>query len=296
MSALASELPFWHFDEDLMVYSDGSIGGGFKLKGFDISCVTAEEINGFSENLEDLLTSCGDGLKLQVFYKLSPNLKKIIDEHEEVSKDSPEVYRPVVDARLKLLRENLEVKKYFLPEIYFFVRSKPFAYKKQKLFDNNKKFRKLNLDDYSDFKEKFLRSLRATESSLHSLKLEPELLSADKWYELCFSYLNLERSEKFKVPVLKKMDDLFSESLSSQLVMTDLLSNKEGIELGKYRFKTITLKSLPEGQSFASMIDSFTKLPFHFWLSQNIHILDQAKEKTKASASKKNCALYGGWQ
>jgi len=46
-------------------------------------------------------------------------------------------------------------------------------------------------------------------------------------------------------------------------------------EIGKYHFKTLTLKNLPEGYSFSSMVDGLLKgLPFHFWLSQSIEILD----------------------
>jgi len=44
-------------------------------------------------------------------------------------------------------------------------------------------------------------------------------------------------------------------------------------------FKTITLKTLPEGFTYSAMINEFTNLPFHFWISQNIQVLDQNKEQ-----------------
>ena len=281
MSTLINEIPFWHFDENLMVFNDGSLGGGYKLGGLDISCATPEVINRFSQNLENLLISSGDGLRLQVFYKLTPNLKEIIDEHEAISKDAPEVYKPVSKARLSLFKSELKDKRYFKPEIYFFVRSAPFAYKKQFLFDDNKKFKKISVEDYKDHKDKFLRALKQIESSLRSASLDPEELSQNEWFKLCFDYLNLDRSERIGAPELKDKEDLFSDSLTSELCLSDVMATKDGVSIGGLTFQAITLKSLPEGQTYASMIDELTKLSFHFWISQSIHILDQAKEKGK---------------
>ena len=33
MRSFAGELDFWHFDANLMVFKDGSLGAGFKLAG-----------------------------------------------------------------------------------------------------------------------------------------------------------------------------------------------------------------------------------------------------------------------
>ena len=34
----------------------------------------------------------------------------------------------------------------------------------------------------------------------------------------------------------------------------------------------------PEGETYASIIEGLTRMPFHYWISQNIHTLDQRKE------------------
>ena len=281
MKALADDLPFWHFDNDLMVYSDGSLGGGFKLSGYDISCVSPEEINRFSQSIENMLTSTEDGLKLQVFYNISDDLSDIIDSHIDVSKEACKAYQPIAKARERFFQKKLKTKQYFRPEIYFFVRSAPFTYKKQGLFEKDAKYKKLSLDDYQGHKEGFLKSLNQVESSLRSTGLGVEKLSSKKWFEVCFQFLNFQRAENIASPSLRGGGDLFSESLNSQLCLTDMSYDKGGVKIGEYIFRVVSLKTLPEGQTFASMIDSFTKLSFHFWITQNIHILDQAKEKAK---------------
>lgn len=80
----------------------------------------------------------------------------------------------------------------------------------------------------------------------------------------------------------------FASSFSSQLLLSDLHVHKDSIQIGKYYFRTLTLKNLPEGYSFASMVDGLLKgLPFHFWLSQSIEILDQKKEMEKLQLARR---------
>ena len=281
MSSIADKLPFWHFDNDLMVYSDGSLGAGFKLKGFDISCVTNGEINNFTRNIENLLISCSEGLRLQVFYKLSSNVDSLIDTHEALSKDTVEVYKSISDARLKYLRGNAKDKNYFIPEITFFVRNCPLKFKKQKLFEKDAQYKNLSLAYYNTFKARFSREVRQVESALKSAKLNPTRLRKNEWFNQVFEYLNPSRVEKIGNTNFQDSNDPLCPSFADQVTLTDLSIEREAICLGKQFYKVITLKTLPEGQSFAAMIDEFTKLPFHFWISQNIGILNQAKEISK---------------
>ena len=66
--SLADSMPLWHFDRELLVYSDGSLGVGFQIQGRDIVATTTESLNGFSQALENLLNTAPEGLRLQVFY------------------------------------------------------------------------------------------------------------------------------------------------------------------------------------------------------------------------------------
>lgn len=279
---MVDRIPFWHFDHGLMVYADGSLGGGFKLSGFDISCLQAEDINAFNRLLENLLISTDEGLRLQLFYRVSPKVSDLLKEHEAVSSEAPPIYAPVAEARHNFIRKNEESKNYFLPEYYLFVRGKGFSYKKQKLWEPPKKFETLTLDEYKNHREKFERSLKQVESSLASMKLQVSRLTQSQWFDLCFDYLNMSRIENIGRVSLRENDDLFASSIGSQMSLSDLEVHPDHLKIGDYFFRTITLKTLPEGTTYSSMIEDLTaSLPFHFWMSQNIQILDQTKEREK---------------
>lgn len=280
-------IPVWHFDNDLVVYSDGSLGAGFKLSGIDISCESASVINELSTNLENLLGSARDGLKLQVFYKLSSNVLPLIEAHSEISKKAPEVYRPVAKARLNFLKKNALNKNYFQPEIYFFIRSEPLKYKRKNLFDKPEKFSQTSIENYNKHKDKFLRAVKQVESSLSHAKLTPQRLIKDEWFRVLFEYFNLSKLEKLGSPKLRTSAGVFSSTLADQIASTDIEIHRDSVRIDDYFFKVITLKQLPEGFTYPGMIEAFTKLPFHFWMSQSVTVHDQKSEIEKLQVQRR---------
>ena len=317
-TSLSDKLPFWHFEEGLggghlMVYGDGTLGAGFKLKGLDISCATNSFKNEFSARFENVLNGIQENTRLQIFYKLSPKVHGKIAEHEAISRavsiqgheaisssqqgheaisravssqqghegDHHKGYQKIREERLKFLKENAGKGAYFKPEIYLFVRSGSSPFRKQKLWDSQKKYRQVAKEQFQAYESKFLRSLRQIESGFESLGLFPKRLTKEEWFHLAFEHLNLSRSQRVGFPTLKEEDGLFDAPLGEQLHLSDLKVHSDAIEIGDYFFKVLTLKTLPEGQTFATMVDSFTKLPFHFWLVQNILIHEQKKEMQK---------------
>ncbi len=279
MECLASELEFWHFDKNLMVFKDGSLGAGFKLSGFDMTCATNEQINQMTQHLEDLMTVSQEGLKFQVLYKLSPNVDNLIEDHRKLSESIEGPYQRIAKARLAFYRKNQNEKKYFLPEIYFFIRSQSLGTKKQGLFSSSQYFASMLEKDFAQGKNKFMRSVHGVESLLVSAGLKPMPLNSEAWFQLIFEHLNFERKEKVGSPHYREPKALFDPSVSEQLTLTDFTWNKDAISMGGYQFRTISLATLPEGQTFAAMVNAFSTVPFHFWISQSIHLLNQRGEK-----------------
>lgn len=280
--SLAGKLPFWHFDTDgkAMVFADGSLGAAFKLEGFDINCKSEEEINRFNKGIENLLVSAEEGLRLQVFYKLTSNVDRLLEKHKGLAKDAPDVYGPVANARHKNLDELAYDKaSFFVPEIYLFVRGKAKKYKKRRIFEKKEPFEQLGKKEYEAHLTKFQRSVKQIEASLSHSGLNPSRLSDEAWFDLCFEYLNFYRVMEHGQTDLRNQEDLFAPSLNDQLVLTDLEVERDCLKIGDLYFRAITLKTPPEGFTYSSMVDEFTKLPFHFWLSQNIEILSQSKEQ-----------------
>ncbi|MEZ4743992.1 MAG: TraC family protein [Bdellovibrionota bacterium] len=280
MGNLAQELDFWHFEDNLMVYKDGSLGAGFKLSGFDLTCATDESINQLMRQLENLLVSIDEKLKLQFFYQLNSDVSDLINEHKNLSHKIQGPYQKLAQARCQFYQRNQDQKNYFVPQIYLFVRSQTCELKKQGFFSTDKDFKKISYEEFEQRKDKMDRSIKQINSLLVAAKLNPKLLSTTEWFNLVFEYLNLDRSEKIGIPTYKEPINILDPSIGEQLTLTDFIWSKEGITLGNYKFRTVSLALLPEGHTFASMAQTFTSLPFHFWMSQSIHLLDQSKEKT----------------
>ena len=280
MHSLANELDFWHFDDDLMVFKDGSLGAGFKLGGFDITCATEAAINQMTRSLENLLISAEEGVQLQIFYQLTPNVTELIDQHQKLSSSITGNYKRIAAARTKFYRQNQRAGKYFVPNIFFFIRSKPHRMKKQSLFASDKQFQCISEEEFKSRKEKFLRSVKQIASALDAAKLAPSKLEYKEWFGLVFEYLNLDRVERVGTGQYREPQNILDPSVSEQLALTDFIWDKDAITIGKYKLRTISLSVLPEGQTHAAMANMFSVVPFHFWLSQSIHLLDQGKEKS----------------
>lgn len=281
MASVAGKLPFSRFEEQMMNYLDGSLGVGFALTGVDISCASPEAVNTFNQKLENLLTGLQEGLRLQVFYRMTNNAFASIESHRSISSGCDPSYLPIRESRIAQLERKLETGRFFVPEIYLFVRSAPLQLKKRRLFDKKNDFQPLPEADLKRHTDHFQNVVAQLEAGLTSADLAPRRLTEEEWFTLCFSYFNFERSETIGNPTLRETSEPLVASLSSQVCLTDISVSEKHLSIGNLEFRVVTMGLLPEGQTFASMIEALTSLPFHFWISQNIHSLDQRKEISK---------------
>ena len=281
-NSLVDQLPFWHLEEDgLMVYQDGSLGCGFRLEGADISCASHDEINRLATHLENVINLADEGLTLQFFYKLSPKTGGVIDEHKRFSKAAPLKYTPFFQSRCRFLESIEDEGGFFVPRIHLFVRGMPHQWSQRNFWESGKKFVKIAWGEFVTHKSKFLRSKKKVESALADAGLAPKSIDAKEWFELLFGFFNLSREEQLPPPELRLSDSGFPQPFSSQFLLTDMVVYPDCVQLGKYRFKSITLKNLPES-SHASMVNDFLRnLPFHCIVSQNVVICDQKRELDK---------------
>lgn len=275
---IAKKIPFFSFEENLMIYQDGSLGIGFKLKGADISVAAPEAINSISQKIESLLVGLPEKIKLQIFYRLTKSASKTISEHESVSAKASEIYAPIREARLTFWNKKMNDDDLFVPEIYLFLRSQPLSFKKRRFFEKQKAFQGFPEKEFQAAKDRFSIIVSQVESALRSAHVGPEKLSSQEWFNLSFSYFNFERSDSIGAPSLRDSMEPLTQSIPEQLALTNISVSEKCLEIGNLKFRSISLGLLPEGETTSSMIETLTHLPFHFWLSQNIHILEQRNE------------------
>ncbi|MBF0361157.1 MAG: ATP-binding protein [Oligoflexia bacterium] len=299
-ASLVNHLPFWHFDGDLMVYGDGSVGCGFKIEGKDIVNLLNNEINDFTVSLENLINTIPEGTRTQIFYRLSNKVTPMINRHvaategvdknnennesreskaskESVNSVNADPYKNIFDSRINHLKNKVNKGEFFTPEIYLFIRSNPFNYSSKKIWERKQNFKSIGQQKYEEQKERFNKIIKQVDSGLGSCGLQPRMLKQEEWVNLLYEYLNLSRSEKISPPKLREGDQLFASTLGDQIVLSDVGFDKHGLEIGDYLFQTITLKIMPE-LTYSSMSERFLKLPFNFWMSVNFLIPDQKQE------------------
>lgn len=286
-SFIAQKLPFFRFEDRLMAYLDGSLGVGFSLGGFDSSCASPNSINAFSQKIESFLIGLNEGLRVQVFYRLTNNAFNIIERHKVVSEESSPQYQPIREARVFHFENKLNSGQFFVPEIYLFLRSQLLYPKKRKIFEKEKFYDQIPPGQFRVHRERFMILISQVESALKSAGLDPCLLMQNDWFDLCFSYFNFERSEDIGTPVLRDPSGHLEPSFGEQLALTDILVSESSLKIGRLFFRVVTMGLLPEGQTYASMIENLTKLPFHFWISQNIHSLEQRRETEKLEMTRR---------
>lgn len=277
---LGDHLPIWHFDENLLVYHDGSLGAGLRLSGLDISTATHEVKNQFCQQISNLLNSMEEGLKFQLFYRLSSNVSELIELHEKEMGEVPENFRPLVDARLNFLKKNESAGNFYSPEIYLFLRGKPQKMKVDSFFRPQEKYHQMIENEYQENHDQFMRSLEQVKDHLEGLDLKPVILDKTIWFKLIFDYFNLERTETIGSPELRDTTDDFAPNLLEQCLLSDVLIHPDCIQIGDYYLRFVNLGLLPD-KTVASMADSLTKLPFHYWISQSLEIKPQAQETDK---------------
>jgi len=278
-------LGLWHSDGDFIIFNDGSIGRGFKIIGNDISLKSPDVINQFSLKIENLLVSLPEDYSLQFFYKLNHKVEDLLTRHDEVSKGCKENYLPIKKARLNFLKLNEKDCNYYVPEIFLFVRSPRHNLRKRSFFEKTQSYVELTRLEYTAHLQKFERTLSLIDNTLTSAGLSPKLLKKEEWFKTVFSYLNFSRSEKIGIPSLR--EDSIEHTLSDQVVLTDLSVDQNSVHIGDLKFRVVTLAILPESSTRASMIDEFTKLPFHFWICQNLKTLEQKKELSKLELNRR---------
>ncbi len=279
--SLAGELPIWQFVGNFLAFSDHSFAVGFRLKGVDISCLDPSEINLVVDRLEKMLISLEPGVRLQILYRLTPNVENAIARHLEVSSEARADVQEVARFRADFLRDLSQKGNFFKPEIYLFVRSDSAKLKKLNLFEKQEKYQPITETQLATKLNQFEKVVGLVQSSLANAEMKPEILPKEQWFKLLFNRLNPDRADSFGETNMRSALDPFSDSISEQLSLTDLEVHPRGIKIGSILSRVVSLKTLPERETFASMIDVLLKLPFPFELSQTIHIPDQKRELEK---------------
>lgn len=271
MNALADLLQIWGFQEDSILFADGSLGSVFKLSPLDVSCWEDERVDAFAQQLGTLINSLPSGVDLQFIQEIGMDNSDAIDRNSALRVDnvSPPV-EALQNCRLEWLRERDRAGAIPRQAIKLVVRRKntptiarPRIFSKAKSFEQmTEGFLERELNSFSQLREQILRNLRA-------LGFNPVPMGEREVAEEIHRLWNPCRAIS--------LGHYNPDEIRSSLLFSDACLNERGFSLGDIEHRLISLKLLPE-HTHASMARVLRDLPLHSKLFLSIHVPDQQKE------------------
>lgn len=273
MSAtLADHLQIWGFEQNFIIYSDGSIGFMLDAVPVDISTWSDDRINNFANNVSQFLNGLQSKIDIQFIQDIVPGNKKVIQNHESLALSSNnEVAKALCQERAKLLlkadehgaipthRLKIIVRKPFSQNIL----EKPRIFSKEKLFQEiaeSKLVREIELAQR--LKENLIQNLNL-------LGISSTEMTSDEIADVLYNQWNPSRRIPFA--------SYDPEEVRQTLLFSDVGVDLSGFVIGNTHFRLLSLKNLPD-QTFSAMAVQFRELPFKSRLLTTIHVPDQMKE------------------
>jgi len=279
--ALSDYLELWGFEEECLLFSDGSLGFGLAVTPIDVSCSSDDTTNSIAQKSIQFLNGLPPGLDIQFVQDITGGNESVILAHEELGKNATnEAVVSLAKARAERFREY--DRQALIPKhsLYVFVRRPLTAalVDKPKLFTKQKQYPEIA-------EARLLRELTALEQlrdsvtqGLSGIGLEVKGLTGEEIVNLTYFQWNPTR------PVaLGKYDP---EDIRASLLLTDVAIYEKGFALSDMHHRVLSLKILPD-QTFSSMASQLRDLPFDSRLFLSIHVPNQTKELESLQTSRR---------
>jgi hypothetical protein len=269
---LADHLQIWGFEQDFIIYSDGSLGFVLDCIPIDVSTWDDERINNYSESVSQFLNSLPDKVDIQFVQDIIPGNESIINRHKELAVNARnETAKSLCDERVLRMHSadkagdvpTHRLKIVFRKPLSQNLIQKPTLFSKEKLFSQISETRlSREIEILNRMKENLVQGLS-------HLEISSRLMSTDEVAELLYQQWNPSRRIPFK--------SYNPEEIRQSLLYSDVGINIGGFVIGTTHLRVLSLKSLPD-QTYASMSAKLRELPFKSRLFVTVHVPEQMKE------------------
>lgn len=269
---LTDELQLWGFENDRMVFDDGSIGAAIRITPLDVTAFSDEQRNALTGSLIQFLNSLPSGLDLQFVCDIRDGNEDEIATFEAAAQLSDnDAAKSLALDRAAMFREF--DRSGYIPkfDLHVFIR-KPFSQKladKPKLLNLNKKFPEITSDRLKTEISYFERTIEDLTQGIKSLGLAYKVLTPEDTLKLIYQQWNPTRKIS-----LGQYDP---EDLRESLCLTDVSINQEGFSIGNIHHRVLSLKILPEA-TYSCLGAILQGLPFGSRLFFSVQVPDQTKE------------------
>lgn len=289
--SLCEELPFWEFDENICILSDGSLSAAVEVTPLDIECFDNERINQLTLGLRSVVNAISENMTLQIHVETGSDFSEILSKHINLVSSDNEFLCDLDKKRCCLIQNEIEENLLLRTKVYAILHSPAPKTQKRLSLKTIKKFSDEFGAEYDQRKQELSESVDSIMSSLQSQGFQSKKLDQTRVLGVLYKYLNPKRSRNITQPsVFTPSDDFNSTDTTSveastlsprsQLIFGDLVLDQNDFILDQMKTRVLTLKTLPE-MTIAGMMDNFLRFPFHYDLIFSLRVADQAIEMSR---------------
>jgi conjugal transfer ATP-binding protein TraC len=270
--ALADYLQIWGFEQDYIIFGDGSLGFALDCVPVDVSSWSDERINSYSDKIAQFLNSLPANLDIQFVQDIVPGNHKVITQHQKLAeKSNNETAKSLSMERVVRLTQSDSLGDIPTHQLKVIIR-KPLSQGligKASIFSKEKQFQEISESKLAREIEFISRIKENITQGLNQLEVTSQQLSSDELANLLYQQWNPSRRIPFR--------SYDPEEVRNTLLYSDIGTNLSGFVIGTTHFRVLSLKILPD-QTFASMAAKLRELPFKSRLLVTVHVPDQTKE------------------
>lgn len=275
-SNLADKIQVWGFDENIVIFKDGSLGFGFELSTLDVSTWNFDKINHLANQCDQFLNGLPPQIDLQLVQEIKPGNQLFLSEHQTLGSQckNPMVFN-MMNERVDRLNKKDKEGEIPIHGLKCFVR-RPLSRKlisKSSLFSKTELFPEIAETEFINELAETRRVMENIGHGLELLGLKVDVLDQSKLLDEIYQQWNPNRSKKKNIGRGHYDPDCIIPSL----VFSDAFVTDKGFCIGETYCKLVSLKSLPE-TTMSSMAQVLRELPFDSKLFLSIHVPDQQIE------------------
>ena len=269
--ALADHLEVFGFEEDHLIFTDGSVGFGLRLAPLDLSSQSDTARNELKEKLVRFLNALPPGIHIQFVQDIRSGHSSLIsDFRARATQAKSRAADSLAQERADYFSELNEQGRLPAHGLMLFVRThkeKPKGGGLSALLRKADPSRMLESLRREQARMSRLRETLLTE--LRALGLTPQLLSPHEIASELYRQWNPGSKVAF--------EKFCADDLRDSILFTDVERDPEGFSMGSRQFRVISLKLLPDS-TYIGMAEALRSLPFGSRLFLSFFVPDQMTE------------------
>jgi conjugal transfer ATP-binding protein TraC len=270
---LSEKIQIWGFEDDIVIFQDGSTGFGLNLSSLDVTTWGIDRVNGLANGIDQFLNGLPPFIDLQFIQSIEPGNSQILDDHDALAKGCLNAdVQNLTQFRIDKLKAKDAAGKLPRHELSLFVRRplKRLLGKNSNLFSRKDKFVEIAEVEFGSEMSETLRLRDNIVKSLQQVGITSTAITQKKILEQVYSQWNPNRSKQIDLGYYDP------EFVVPGLIYSDVLNSEKGFSIGSHHYRLVSLKSFPDVTT-ASMAQIMRELAFGSKLFVSIHVLDQQK-------------------